>query len=345
MIASGRVAYANARVRALKSQLFGPEVVGRLRTDRDIPTSSAADKDAARDVGVSRGVSDLPERRFSHLLRCYRVVLSSYPSGQTLFQSLVRLHEVENLKLAWRARTVGHPFERWGPLWRALGSLESVRLEECRDQTSLSGLVASLRATPYSVIADATWRAHADDLLASELALDRWASASIARAAFSLGRAEATARDLALAVVRERDLNLLRRGAQAFGLSPDAVLGGLVLLPSELPADDLSRLAAWAPHSGRFLRAWPTAWGPTADRPADWDALLLAVRRARRRACRRAFLGSPYCLGPAMALLLLQEEEVRALMSLSEVSIREMAGRPDTDLPLERVLAASAMGG
>lgn len=339
MIASGRVAYANARVRALKSQLFGPDAVGRLRADRDIPHSSADDREASRDAGGLRDVSDLPAQRFRHLLTCYRVVLASYPTGQALFLALVRRHEIENLKLAWRARTSGHPFERWGLLWRPLGVLETVRLEDCRDQASLAGLVASLRATPYNVIADATWRAHADDLLASELALDRWASASIVRAAASLGRSETAARDLALAVVRERDLNLLRRGVQTFGLAPDAIFGGLALLPRELPADEVSRLATWTPQSGRFLRAWPRAWGPAADRPADWDGLLLSIKRARGRSCRRAFLGSPYCLGPATALLLFQEEEVRGV-----ASIREAAGWSDAGAPLERVLAASAMG-
>ena len=338
MIASGHVAYANARVRALKSQLFGPEFVARLRAGRDIPISSLDDTDPSGDSGGFRDISDLPARRFHHLLKCYRVVLASYPTGQALVQALVRLHEIENVKLGWRARLLGHPVDRWGPLWRRLGALETVRFEDCRDQTSLAGLVDSLRATPYNVIADSTWRAHADDLLASELALDRWASASIARAAFRLGRADTTARDLALAVVRERDLSVLRRGAHAFGLSPDAVLG-LVLLPRELPTAELSRLATWTPQSGRFLRQWPRAWGPSTDPPADWDALLLALKRARRRACRRAFLGSPYCLGPAIALLLLQEEEVRAV-----VSIREAAGRSDAGPPLERVLAASAMG-
>ena len=339
MMASGRVAYANARVRALKSQLFGPDLVGRLRAVRDIPTEGADGREVPRDVGVIGDWSDLPTRRFRHLLTCYRVVLASYPSGQTLFRALLRLHEIENLKLVWRARFSSHPFERWDPLWRSLGVLETVRLEDCRDQTSLAGFVASLRVTPFGVIAEATWRAHADDLLASELALDRWASASIARAAASLGRAETTARDLALAVVRERDLNLLRRGVQAFGLSPDAVLGGLALLPREVSSDELTRLAMWTPQSGRLLLAWPRAWGRTADRPADWDGLLLAVKWARGQQCRRAFLGSPYCLGPAMALLLFQEEEVRAVASM-----REAAGRPDAGAPLQRVLAASAMG-
>jgi hypothetical protein len=66
MIASGHVAYANARVRALKSQLFGPEFVARLRAGRDIPISSLDDTDPSGDSGGFRDISDLPARRFHH---------------------------------------------------------------------------------------------------------------------------------------------------------------------------------------------------------------------------------------------------------------------------------------
>jgi vacuolar-type H+-ATPase subunit C/Vma6 len=326
-------------VRALKSQLFGTDTVRRLRSARDGQHLGAADAETAADPDAAVDGSDLVRRRFRHLVASYTIVLGSYPSGQTLFRALFRLHEVENLKLAWRAHIRLHPFERWRSLWRPLGPLETVRLEDCRDQTSLAGLVASLRTTPYGALADTTFRAHADDLVASELAFDRWASASIDRAATGLGRAEKTARDLARAVVRERDLNLLRRGVQAFGLSPDAVLGSLVALKRELRAGELTRLATWTAQEGRILRAWPKAWKAGPDIPADWDALLVAVKRARRQACRRAFLASPYCLAPALALLLLQEEEVRGV-----VSIQESEGRPDANPALERALAASAMG-
>ena len=339
MIATGRVAYAHARVRALKSQLFGAEMIGRLRAARDSRLLCAVDGEAAGDVDVRTDGADLSRRRFRHLVACYRVVLTSYPSGQPLCLALLRLHEIENLKLVWRARARSHPFDRWGALWRPLGTLERIHLETCRDQTSLLGLVASVRATPYGEIADATLRAHADDLLACDLALDRWSSASLLEAADGLGHAEAAARALALCVVRERDLSLLRRGASAFGLSTDAVIGSLVLLPRELSRDELTRLATWSRQEGSLVRTWPRAWRPVEGSGADWDSVLLSVRRARRHACRRAFLGSPYCVAPAVALLLLQEEEVRGI-----VSIQESAGYRDADLTLERVLVASAMG-
>jgi hypothetical protein len=339
VIATGRVAYANARVRALKSQLFDQEMLRRLRcgAGTQLLEPTVADASVEPDLHIDR--SDLPSRRFRHLVKCYAIVRASYPSGQPLVQALLGLHEVENVKLAWRARMRSHPFERWRSHWQPLGALASVRLEDCRDITSLAGLVAGLRTTPYGAIAETTFRAHAEDAAAAELAFDRWASASVDAAATGLHRTEATARHLALAVVRERDLSLLRRGVRAFGLSPDAVVGSLVVLPREIPPDELVRLATWSAQDGRILRRWPTAWKGGRDIPADWDALMTGVRQVRRQACRKAFLGSPYCLGPAIALLLLQEEEVRGL-----ASIQESFGRSDVSAVLDRALAASAMG-
>jgi hypothetical protein len=325
VIASGSLAYANARVRARKSLLFDDRMLRQLRT-----TSQPSE--------IAGGEAPLPGERFRRLLDCYSCVIRTYPAGGPLFRSLVALHEVENLKLAWRARVRAHTVDGWIPLWRPLGALEIIRRDECRDSTSLPDLVYRLRFTPYGGMTNAVLRAHAADLVASELAFDRWAGASIASAAARLRRTEAAARDLALSVVRERDLSLLRRGVHAFGLSADAVLGSLVVLPRELPQGELARLATWSADRGPILSAWPKGWRAGPDLPADWDGLFLAVRSARRRACRRAFLASPYCLAPALALLLFHEEEVRGLQSL-----RESAGRSDDDAVLERVLAASAM--
>ena len=239
---SGRIAYGNARVRALKSQLFDVDMGRQLR------------RDGTRG-GTTAGGRGLPDERFRHLLRCYAVLIRSYPTGLTLFRALVRLHEVENLKLVWRAHVRKHRFEQWKDLWRPLDSLETVRLQSCRDRTSLSEVVDSLRTTPYAGIARTIIRAHPNDLAAAEIAFDRWASDAIAAAAAALGGTEATARDLALSIVRERDLNLLRRGVRAYELSPDAVVGSLVVLPRELPPTS-SRgsphgLARRAPSSGR----------------------------------------------------------------------------------------------
>jgi hypothetical protein len=324
VIATGDIAYANARMRALKSQLLDADAVRPLRVPEGRATAA---------------IANLPADRFCQLLRCYGVVLRCYPSGKDLFRTLFALHEMENLKLAWRALVRSRPFDLWRSLWRPLGVLGTIQLDTCRERTSLADLVSSLRKTPYADIANSVLRAHANDLTAAELAFDRWASAGIASAAASLGAGETATRELAFALVRERDLNLLRRGVRAFRLSPDAVLGSLVLLPRELPSDDLARLATWTSEEGRILPMWPKSWKAGPQLPADWDSLLVAIRRARRRACRRAFLGSPYCLAPAVALLLLQAEEVRGLEA-----IRDSAGNPEDAPVLDRVLAASALG-
>jgi hypothetical protein len=71
---------------------------------------------------------------------------------------------------------------------------------------------------------------------------------------------------------------------------------------------------------------------------ADWDALLQCWRSARYRLCARAFLNQPFCLAPAVAVLLLAEEEGRAVAALRE------AGDTGATPSLRVALAASALG-
>jgi hypothetical protein len=117
---------------------------------------------------------------------------------------------------------------------------------------------------------------------------------------------------LALAVVRERDLNILRR-ATAAGLSPEVLAAALGLVHREIGAADVTRLASWTPARGPFWTAVPPRWQRHAPPATDWDAWLVWWRRQRRALCRRAFLEPPFCLAPAVALLLLKEEELRGL--------------------------------
>jgi Archaeal/vacuolar-type H+-ATPase subunit C len=70
------------------------------------------------------------------------------------------------------------------------------------------------------------------------------------------------------------------------------------------------------------------------------DVVDVAVmRRERLRLCRRAFVGSPFLLAPAVAVILLAEEEVRALQALVE-----RQGNVQLDEPLLRALAGSEIG-
>ena len=312
MIPSGQMAFANARIRALKSQLL----------TADVRHAAASDIHPTLDVA-----------------RCYRTVLVSLPSARSLVRTLLECHEIENVKLLWRAIGRGHGAERWSALWRPLNGLASVPLETARECTSLAQVVESLRTTPYGEVASAMWRAHRDDLLAADLGFDQWISRRLLAAAMSLDPQAAVARDLLCSIVGERDLNVLRRGVTTYGLSADAVAGAMVWLPQTMSTERLAALATWTPQQDAFAALWPPRWRHLTAGVADWDALLLQWRRARYRACRRAFLGDPFGLAPAVALLLLVDEETRALSALVHTR-RGVAETPS----LAFALAASAIG-
>lgn len=312
MIATGGVGFANARIRALKSRLLRGDLRRTTRSD-------------------SRPGLDL--------ISCYRVVLDSLPAARPLALALLARHEIENVKLLWRAVTRSRSFARWSPLWRPLDPLATFSRDAARECTSLAQLSALLRTTPFGEIADAMWRGHHDDLLAAELGFDRWMSRRLLEVSSALDDSETIARGLVESLVAERDLSLLRRGVATYKLSPGALAGTLVLLPRLMSPERITSLATWTPGQPGLSGRWPRAWRPIVAEAADWDALLLRWRRARYRMCARAFLNQPFCLAPAVALLLLAEEETRAVAALRET-------RGDTiETPSFRfALAASVIG-
>jgi len=262
MMPRGSIAYAHARIRGRKSHLL-------TRLDA-LPLFTATDAAAMRRVVAALELEE-PLRR---LLRVYATAIRGYPHGQPLFRALLQLHEIENVKLLWRRgdRIPEH-------LWIDLGSLASFSDE--------------LAGTPYEQIGKTIARAHGNDIAAAELALDRWASQQLLGEARGLPRREALARRLVELVVRERDAEIVRRGAKWYGLTS----------VSGLPDD------------------------------------VTSMRSERLRLCRRAFVGNPFLLAPAVAVILLAEEEVRAVRALVE-----RQGDESLDPPLLRALAGSQLG-
>ncbi len=264
---SGAIAYAHTRMRGCKSHLL-------TRADA-LPLFTASEPQAMRRVVAALDL----EHPMQRLLRVYATAMRGYPHGEALFRALLRLHEIENVKLVWRVTARRRGKEALERLWIDLGSL-----------ASFSG---DFDGTPYAQIAKTIARAHGSDPAAAELALDRWASQQLLDQARRLPRHEALARRLAELVVRERDAEIVRRGAKWYGLT--SVSG---------PAEDV-----------------------------------LSLRRERLRLCRRAFVGSPFLLAPAVAVILLAEEQVRAVRALVE-----RQGDERLDPPLLRALAGSQLG-
>jgi vacuolar-type H+-ATPase subunit C/Vma6 len=278
MTSRGSLAYAHARIRAAKSRLL-------TRFDA-APLFAATDATA-----VQRAVAALDvEEPLRRVVKVYQTALRGYRGAEPLLRALLARHEIENVKLLWRMTARRGQREALPRLWLDLGTLATVSIV---DAASPRELAERLAYTPYAGIAMTIARAHETDVAAAELAFDRWVSQRLLDEARRLPRRESLARRLVELVVRERDGEIIRRGAKWYGL---------------------------ASLSGRVE-----------------DVVVL--RRERLRLCRRAFAGSPFLLAPMVAVILLAEEEARALRALVE-----RQGDESLDEPLVRAAAGSQIG-
>jgi ATP synthase C subunit len=314
-----RFAAANARMRALKGALWGPR-------DRALLIRSGLEADG-------RPATARPEDVFPPLVRWYVTFEKMYPAGAPLFTAFFRLHEIENLKLLWRAALSGRAPRL--SLWRPLAPLAAIAFPP--GSLTLAELVRALDATPYAAIARTLVSAHGEDPAATEIGLDRWAWGRLADEAARLPAAERAARDLVRRYIVEHDVDVLARGA-AFGLEPDLVAKATTVLSREERIASLSRTAMWEPRDGPLSHVLPRTLARDGA-ATNWEELTALLRRGRLRACRRAFSAWPYQLAPAVAALLLREEQARASISAAAARHAGPAGRA----MLAHVLAASAL--
>jgi len=265
-----RLAFVNARMRARKAQLLdGGDLLRLAEADRP-----AVLVDGWSDLTREGDASAVLAVVYRRLVAEYAMAIRACPDAAPAIAALLRMHEVENVKLAWRAvvrrAATGEDGSEWTTAWRPMAPLETVSREACRAASTVTALVDVLKPSPYRAIADSVARAHADDLAAAERAIDRWAAASLDAARDALPAREAAARALLALASRRRD------GADA-------------------------------------------------------------RRSQRRRACRRALLGSPYSLAPLIAYLLLRDAEASGLVAVAEARVRRLE-KPDVRAVLDRVM-------
>jgi hypothetical protein len=239
------------------------------------------------------------------LVETWRKVSAAYPQDRELFDRLLRTHEIENVKLVVRAAIRGRPWA--AGCWRPLGIAASLSEKDWTPVPPVRDLPRRFAPTPYAAIIARELQAHDEDLQAIELGLDRWVSEQLFASAAAIGSSEGRARALVLALLRERDLALVAR-ASAYGLAVETAIKLSTVVRRE---------SRWAARV----------------RVADWPARLEAARGARRRACRRAFIGEPFGLAPPLALLLLQLDQVQTVLRLAEARTADAVASLTRDLP------------
>ena len=311
-----RLAFGNARMHALKGTLWRAGDLQLLLHARTDPRGHP--------------LNDSLDVLFPPLVQWYVTLLSAYPDARDVLLALLGLHEIENLKLLWRA--AARPDVRIERSWRPLEPLGL--LSPADRASSRQALCDRLEPTPYGRVLRAALRSPADEVPSAEIGFDRWACERVHEAAMRLPSSEAPARALIHALLRERDVDLLRRGVSSFGLAPDLAAKSTTVLSRECGVAPLAALAAWTPAAGPLAPLLPTALIRAAGPAADWDALVLGLRRGRLRACRRAFVAWPFQLAPACAALLLREEQVRAVLAIAAAGDASAAGTAALTLAL-----------
>ena len=317
MSAIARLAYANARVRARKSRLVPAAVLAALAAaDRPGLTISGW-----RDLESDGDAASLMALVYARLMDDYLAVIRAYPTAEAVLRALAQLHELENVKLSWRAATYGAEAVRWHALWRPMGPLETVSRTTCTGVLSVRQLATVLSKTPFEGIAGVVAQAHAEDLAAAEMAFDRWGSETLVMTADRLPHSERAVRDLVRRVVSERDVAVVERAIGPLGLPASAAIRMTTVLGAAFGAAGARRFTEWSGRTGAPL-ALPRQLA--ADRPAvrTFVELGRAIHAARRAACRHVFLENPFCLAPPIALVLLREDETRALLSIAELRAR-----------------------
>jgi hypothetical protein len=293
-----RFAYVNARMRAMKNDLWDAARFARFE---------------AAPAFAGPAPTDSFDVLYPPLLRWYATLLEGCPPARTVLTAMFRRHEIENLKLLWRCTLRGRELPQ--RCWRPLAPLATLQPTRAR---TLGGLVEQLEGTPYAQLAAETWRSHQTDLAAAELAMDGWAFSALHDAAIALPDREAPARELVFSLLRERDLDLLRRACASYRLEPAFAPSLTTRLRREERGEGLRALAAWRPSNGPLSSILPPRLARLYGEVGDWDRLMAAVHRVRTAECRRTLMAWPFQIAPSLAALMLREDGQKCRMLNAE---------------------------
>lgn len=214
------LAYGYARARARKSRIIPAAVlVGLVTADQPALTIPGW-----RDVEDDHDAAALVSLLYPRLIDDYVTMIRAYPAARRVLLALARLHELENVKLAWRAALGSIPPAQWRDCWRPMGALETISRMVCEATSSPRHVARAFVGTPYETIAKVVSSAHPGDLAAAEIAFDRWGSRELADATRALPESEGAARDLLWRIVRERDTALMERAVGPLGLAPESAV-------------------------------------------------------------------------------------------------------------------------
>ena len=212
MTGVARRAYGQARARARSAAILSHPVVTAMATAPAITGLPGWCELGPHDDGfVSLAVA------YSRLVDDHLVMRRAYPEARGALAALLELHELENVKLVWRAAVRGIAWADWRGSWRPLGVLQTIALEWFGGTLTLASLPGALETTPYGELAATTMQSHGQDVAAAELAIDHFGTHQLASVHDRLPKPERSARRLLRAVLDRRDALIEERACTTVG--------------------------------------------------------------------------------------------------------------------------------
>ncbi len=333
-----RYAAANARLRGLYARLLSADAWRELLTAQDLPATLAILRDTAySDLFSSSSSGELTLEQVEHQLsgraagNCRRTMAFVSGGARDLIQVWWQHFELENLKAVFRGVD-----QQLGPdairrFLIPLGDYSTLPWEALLNERTISGLIEHLSNTHYINPLRNAYPAYQRDraLFALEIALDIRYYRDLAAAINHLPSAESEQARTVLGV-RLDMLNILWsfRYRVYYNLSVEEIVNYTLWHTFHTDTALVRDIALGADPRDILTRVWGRydldltpldGWGPRdVDAARLMPQLELLLERLWRRLAWRQLAGYPFKLGATLSYLVLQELEIRDLVTLLE---------------------------
>jgi V/A-type H+-transporting ATPase subunit C len=346
-VAGGVSAYAalSARVRVKYSELLSPFEFGALREAPDLPAlvehlkktpyGTAISEIKERETTAGAVVAAL-KRRLGEV--CSSVLQASPGGARAVLAQLCRRYEVGNLKAVLRGIVIAAGEEVGASRWDRIHPLlfpsqvpSGIPTRAMLEAGSIPAAVDLLRGLHYyEVLSHALKRYTAEQsLFPLEVALDLDYWRQLWHRAQGLaGEDQLQAVRIIGALVDTSNVMWVIRYRVYQGLSEEELINYSLPFGYRVRDEDIRALAAGGDIASLLSRLYPSIADPSSlieDPLAGLPLLEVQLKRDVERRCTAAFLGSPFHVGLALALLVLQDLEIQDLILLTEAKSTQLA--------------------
>ena len=346
-MAGGVSSYAslNAKIRIMFSHLLGPSELSAAMDASDVPgvveafrmTSYGEVLEGIGEGGLSKEQVALALKK--RLASAYETVIQTAPDqARRVLVQLYRHHEVENLKALLRGISIGPAAASgegsWNHVRRLLfpfGARSTLPVERLGEAGSVAAAVELLKGGPYyDVLAFALKRYSSEQsLFPLEVALDLHYWRRLWQETVNLqGLDQREAMRITGSLLDMNNVMWAIRYRVYHHLSEEELINYTLSAGYHVRDQDIRSVAAGADIAALVERLYPAVEDVSSllERPEQGlPRLEIELKRHVARQCEAAFVGDPFHVGLALALLVLQDFEVQDMVLLLEAKASGLA--------------------